>query len=185
VGLSVEIASLFYPDFSTEEIDAVTGVDWLRARRAHLQEQIGYFPRKRPKSAAARLGLYGLSWGEDPDGEGFLAGGTGTGDKNELIRPHYVLMSGLVGSRPEAAYDVLRTMRAHGLIPPWGMAGGFTRDLEHLPLVGAFSAALECIAAYHLLAKVSGEPDRVYGAVDDCGLLREAIRVFYPLAKTW
>jgi hypothetical protein len=185
VGLSAEIGSLFYPDFSTGDVDAITGVDWLRARRAHLQEQIGYFPRKRPKSAAARLGLYGLSWGEDARGEGFVAAGTGTGGKSELIRPYYVLMSGLVGSRPEATYDVLRTMRAHGLVQPWGMVGGFTRELEERPLVGAFSAALECLAAYHLWAEVSGQPDHVYAAVEDCGVLREAIRVFYPLAKTW
>jgi hypothetical protein len=185
VGLSAEMASLFYLDFSSQDVDAVTGVDWRRARRAHLQEQIAYFPRKRPKSAAARLGLYGLSWGEDTQGEGYLTGGTGTGDKNELIRPYYVLMSGLVGSRPEAAYDVLRTMKARGLIQPWGMVGGFTRDLEHRPLVGAFSAALECLGVYHLWCDVSGRPDRVYGAVEDCAPLREAIKVFYPHLKTW
>jgi hypothetical protein len=185
VGLSAEIASLFYADFSTAEVDAVTGAGWLGARRALLQEQIGYFPRKHSKSGAARLGLYGLSVGEDPSGEGLIAGGTRTGDKQELIRPHYVLMSGLVQSRPEAAYTVLCTMKDRGLITPWGFVGGFTRDLEHQPLMGSFSAALECLAAYHLWAEVSGQTDHIYAAVEHCGLLREAVRAFYPPLRTW
>lgn len=185
VGLSAEIPSLFYVDFSTAEVDAVTGAGWLGARRALLEEQIGYFPRKRSKSAAARLGLYGLSLGEDPEGEGLIAGGTRAGDKQELIRPHYVLMSGMAQSRPEAAYSVLRTMKELGLIMPWGFVGAFTRDLDYQPLMGSFSAALECLAAYHLWAEVGGQVDHVYAAVEDCGLLREAVRVFYPALKTW
>ena len=71
MGLSAEIASLFYADFSTRP-DAVTGADWLAARRALLEEQIVYFARKRPKSAAARLGLVWAFPGEDPDGEGLI-----------------------------------------------------------------------------------------------------------------
>jgi hypothetical protein len=185
VGLSAEMPSLFYMDFATSDADAVTGADWLGARRALLEEQIAYFPRKRSKSAAARFGLYGLSAGEDPDGEGLIVGGTRTGDKREIVRPHYVPMSALVQSRPVAAYYVLRTMRDQGLITPWGMAGGFTSDLEPLPVMGAFSAALECLATYHLWAEVSGHPDHVYSAVEDCGLLREAVRAFYPSPKTW
>jgi hypothetical protein len=185
VGLSAEIPSLFYLDFCTSEADAVTGADWLGARRALLQEQIAYFPHKRSKSAAARLGLYGLSAGEAPDGEGLILGGTRAGDKREIIRPHYVPMSALAQSRPEAAYAVLRTMREQGLITPWGMAGGFTKDLEPLSTMGAFSAALECLGTYHLWAEVSGRPDHIYAAVEDCGLLREAVRVFYPAPKSW
>ncbi len=185
VGTSAELPGLFYPDFSTEGADAVAGVDWLGARRSLLQEQTAYFPRKRPRSAAARLGLYGLSVGEDPHGEGLIAGGTRTGDKQELIRPHYVLMSGLVGSEPEAALEVMRTLKERGLVLPWGIVGGFSRDLDHAPLVGSFTAGLECLGAYHLLAGIKGEPDLVHAAVEDCGLLREAVRVFYPQTKTW
>ncbi len=185
VGLSAEAGSLFYLDFSTPDTDLVTGADWMAARRALLEEQIAYFPRKHSKSAAARLGLYGLSVGEDPHGEGLLSGGTRTRDKDEIIRPHYVLMSALAQSRPEAAYEVIRTMRAQGLIHPWGLVSGFTRDLEYSPLVGAVSAALECLAAYHLWAEVSGRPDLIYAAAEDCGLTREAIREFYPNIKTW
>jgi len=71
------------------------------------------------------------------------------------------------------------------LIQPWGMVGGFTKDLEYPPLAGAVSAALECIAAYHLWALVSRQPDHIYAAVEDCGVLREAVRVFYPPTRTW
>ena len=43
VGCSAELQSLFYPYFSTREPDALTGVDWLSARRALLAEQKGVF----------------------------------------------------------------------------------------------------------------------------------------------
>jgi hypothetical protein len=185
VGLKAEIGSLFYLDFSTSEVDAVTGVDWLGARRALLEEQKAFFRRRWPKPAAARLGLYGLSYGEDPAGEGYVVSGTRMGGKTELICPHYLLMSGQVESDPAAVYDVLRAMRANGLAPPWGLVGGFPADLAHPPLLGALSAGLETIAAYHLWARASGRPDEVYAAAEHCGLLREAIRVFYPADKTW
>ena len=71
VGLSAESPGSSTWTSAPTEADAVTGADWLGARRALLQEQIAYFPRKHSKSPAARLGLYGLSVGEDPDGEGF------------------------------------------------------------------------------------------------------------------
>jgi hypothetical protein len=185
VGLKAEIESMFYPDFSTGEVDDITGVDWLGARRALLEEQKAFFRRRWTKPAAARLGLYGLSLGEDPSGDGYVESGTRVGGKTELICPYYLLMSGQVERDPQAVYEVLRTMRANGLAPPWGLAGGLTPDLDPPPLLGALSAGLETIAAYHLWARVSGRPDEIYGAADDCGLMREAIRVFYPPNKTW
>ena len=185
VGLKAEIESLFYVDFSAGEVDAVTGVDWLGARRALLEEQKAFFRRRWPKPAAARLGLYGLSYGEDPAGEGYVVSGTRMGGKTELICPHYLLMSGQVESEPAAVYDILRAMRANDLAPPWGLVGGFPPDLDYPPLVGALSAGMETVAAYHLWARVSGRPDQIYAAAEDCGLLREAIRVFYPANKTW
>ncbi len=184
-GVSAEWPGLFYADFSTADADAVTRVDWLAARRAHLREQVAHFAHKHPRSVAARLGLYGLSMGEDPHGEGVIAGGTRSRASEELIRPYYVLMSSLVGQDPEAALEVMRTLKAQGLVHPWGIVSAFTRDLDHVPLAGAFSAALECLAAYHLLTGVRREPDLIYTAVEDCGLLREAIRSFYPANKTW
>ena len=185
VGLSAEIGSLFYPDFSADERDTVTRVNWREVRRAHLDEQRGYFPRKRPRSAATRMGLYGLSLGEDPDGEGYVVAGTDTGPKEELIRPHYILMSGLVERHPVVTYHALRTMKDTKLLSPWGMVGGFSRKLEPVPLVGSFSAGLECIASYHLLKEATGGLDHIYAAAEDCGLTREAIRALYPAIQTW
>jgi hypothetical protein len=185
VGLSAEIQSLFYPEFSLAEPDAVTGIDWLRVRRALLQEQKDYFPRQWPGSAAARLGLYGLSTGQGPRGAGQVTSGTRTTDKADLIHPHYVLMSGLVEPEPATVYRVLRTMESHGLLPPWGMVENFTKDLDYLPTFAALSAGFECISAYHLWAKESGAPDHIYAAAAECGLLREAVRIFYPLVRRW
>lgn len=185
VGLQAEIESMFYPDFSTGEVDEITGVDWLGARRALLEEQKAYFRRRWPKPAAARLGLYGLSLGEDPNGEGYVESGTRVGGKTELICPYYLLMSGQVEPDPGVVYEILRTMRAKGLMPPWGIAGGLTPELDPPPLAGALSAGLESIAAYHLWAKVAGQPDEIYTAAEDCGLMREAIRALYPPNRTW
>ena len=123
--------------------------------------------------------------GEDPETEGYVVSGTRGAGKTELIRPHYLLMSGLVERHPVVAYHALRTMRESGLVPPWGMVGGFDKDLGYSPVMGSLSAGLECIAAYHLWARATGVVDHIYEAVEDCGLLREAVRVFYPLLKSW
>ena len=105
VGLSAEIPSLFYLDFSTSEAGRGHGRRLAGGAPRPLGGADSLLPPQTPKSAAARLGLYGLSAGEDPDGEGLVVGGTRAGDKREIIRPHYVLMSALAQSRPEAAYD--------------------------------------------------------------------------------
>ena len=76
-------------------------------------------------------------------------------------------------------------MESCGLMPPWGMVESFTKDLEYLPMLGSLSAAFECISAYHLWARVTGERDQIYEAVDFCGLLREAVKAFYPPNRRW
>ena len=111
----------------------VTGVDWLSARRALLAEQKAYFAEKWPKSAAAKLGFYGLSAGAGPRGEGLVVNGTGSAGKIELIHPHYVLLSGAIDPKPASVYRVLADMEAHGLLPPWGMVENFDKDLNALP----------------------------------------------------
>lgn len=185
VGCSAEIQSLFYPDFSADQNDAVTGVNWLAVRRSLLQEQKSYFRERWSKSAAGRLGLYGLSAGVDARGTGEVANGTKSRGKANLIHPHYVLMSGLVESEPAAVYGVLRTMEAKGLLPPWGMVENFDKDLRYLPLMSSLSAAFECIGAYHLWANTMGKRDHVYRAAEYCPFLREAARAFYPSGGRW
>jgi hypothetical protein len=185
VGFIAEIQSLFYPEFSFDEVDAITSVDWLNARRALLEEQKAYFPRRWPGSNAARLGLYGLSAGSGPRGVGYVANGTETPGKVELIHPHYILMSGLLEPDPGAVYKVVKTMESCGLIPPWGMVENFTKDLEYLPMLGSLNAAFECLSAYHLWARAAGKRDHIYEAAEHCPLLREAVRAFYPPTKRW
>lgn len=179
VGFIGEIQSLFYPDFALDEPDAVSGVNWLRARRELLQEQMSYFPKTQPRSAAAGMGLYGLSAGEGLHGDSYACNGTQLLPAG-IIHPHYILMSGLL--RPVGDINrLLRTMEAMGLIGPWGMVENVQADLsEYLPWNGSLNASFECLGAYHLWASETGCPDQIYQAAGHCRLLREAIQAFFP-----
>ena len=178
VGFIAEIQGLFYPDFSRDEPDALTGVNWLQARRALLKEQMECFP---PTCEAARLGVYGLSAGEGRRGVGYAADGTRKTPKTDLIHPHYMLMSATLRPDPQGVYRSLLAMEGRGLFPPWGMVENVTSDLkEYLPLIGSLNASFECLGAYHLWAKATGGQDSVYEAAHACPLSAEAIRVFYP-----
>ncbi len=185
VGYNAELQSLFYPDFSLAEIDAITGINWLAARRGLLAEQKAYFAEKWPKSPAAKLGFYGLSAGVGSDGFSQVANGTSGPGKAEVIHPHYVLLSGSIDPRPAGVYDTVSAMQAHGLMPPWGMVESFTKDLEALPLMTAQSAAFECVGGYHLWARSTGTPDHIYRAAEYCPFLWEAARLFYPSSSHW
>ena len=180
VGFIAEIGSLFYPQFANDEPDAVTGVNWLHARRALLTAQMEYFPKQFPDSAAAKFGIYGLSAGEGPGGVGYAANGT---DKSNVsvIHPHYIVMSGLLRPRPDDAYATLQSMEAKGLIPPWGMVENVDAGLtEYLPMIGSLNASFESLGAYHLWARAAAKPDRIYEATQSCTVLADAIKAFYP-----
>ncbi|NLE11497.1 MAG: hypothetical protein GX630_08295 [Actinobacteria bacterium] len=181
VGYVAELQSLFYPDFSFNETDAVSGVNWLTARRELLAEQKSYVSSKWKRSAAAGAGLYGLSAGEGPRGGGYVVNGTKSSGRAGVIHPHYMVMSGALEYDPMVVYRALEAMESRGLFPPWGMVESFSKDLdEYLPMIGSLSAAYECIASHHLWAKQSGRPDQIYRACESCPLLFEAVRAFYP-----
>jgi hypothetical protein len=176
-GFIQEIQSLFYPQFSETRADAITGANWLDARRRLLQDQMNYFPRD---SAAAEMGVYGLSAGEGPDGVGYASYGTEVPNAR-LIHPHYMLMSGVLRRDPETLYRTLQAMEARGLLPPWGLVENATPDLSSvLPMIGSLNAAFECLGAYHLYAQVTGTTDCIFEAARNCEMTREAIRIFYP-----
>jgi len=178
VGFIAEIQSLFYPQFSLDVPDALTGVNWLKVRRELLKAQMSYLP---PTSPAAQLGLFGFSAGEGFRGVGYVANGTETTPRTNLVHPHYLLMSALLRPRLEETYHVLGLMEARGLLPPWGMVENVTADLtEYLPLLGSLNASFEALSAYHLWAKAAGEPDRIYEAAQACPILHDAIEAFYP-----
>lgn len=181
VGFIAEIQSLFYPHFSSEAPDAVSGVDWLSARRELLGEQMKYFG---PDTAAGGLGLYGVSAGEGLHGVGYAAEGVMTVPKTTLLHPHYILMSAPLRPSPGETYKLLQVMEANGLFPPWGLVENFTADLtEYLPMTGALNASFECLGAYHLWAVAAGKPDEIYEAAKSNPVTAEAIKAFYPAAQ--
>jgi hypothetical protein len=180
VGFIAEIQSLLYPQFGRDEPDAVSGVNWLRARRELLRDQMEYFPRALPNAPASQLGLFGLSAGEGPGGVGYVVNGTQT-PRGMLIHPHYILMSALTRPRPADTYGLLQGLEARGLMPPWGLVENVRIDLaEYLPMVGSLNASFECLSAYHLWAAVSGEKDQVYEAAEGCRPTADAVKAFYP-----
>jgi hypothetical protein len=179
VGFIGEIQSLFYPDFARPDADAVSGVNWVQARQQLLRQQFEYFSRESP---AGELGLFGLSAGEGPRGEGYVAHGSEMPALG-LIHPHYVLMSSSLWARPRRVYALLRKLEQRGLLPPWGLVENVTADLrESLPFIGSLNASFECLSAYHLWATANGQTDAIYQAARRCQPLRRAIRSFYPEA---
>lgn len=182
-GFIAEIQSLFYPDFDTPVPDAVSKQNWLASRKAMLSRQKGYFQKYWPDSEAARDGFYGLSAGEARHGMGYMVGGVDLPGLT-VIHPHYVLMSGCLEDDPDDVYGVLRRMEEHKLLAPWGMVEHFTKDAdEFLPMLSALNAGLECIGAYHLLAKHRGMKDEVHEASRMSVSLRKGAAVFYPSAS--
>ena len=177
VGFIPEIQSLFYPHFSQETPDAVTGTNWLKARRDMLSEQMNHFPKA---SAARRLGLYGCSAGEGRRGVGYVANGTRVSPRIDLIHPHYIMMSAALRP-PKDVYSTLQAMEARGLFPPWGLVENVAPDLgEFHSLIASLNASFETISAYHLWAQATGQKDHIYEATRNVSLLTEAIQVFYP-----
>lgn len=179
VGFIAEIQSLFYRNFDSSEPDALTKVNWSRVRSSLLTDQLGYFPANHPGSAAARLGVYGLSAGEAHRGLGYAANGTESTDVT-VVHPHYIRLSGRSHPDRDALFQTLDKMERQGLFPPWGMVENTNISLdEYLPMLGSLNAAFETISAYHLWAASAEELDHIYEAARTNRLTSEAIRVFY------
>jgi hypothetical protein len=183
-GFIAEIQGMFYPDFDSNVPDALTKHDWLRLRKGMLLRQKAYFPTLMKDSHAAKEGFYGISAGEALYGVGYYVGGVDLPNQ-QLIHPHYLLMSACLEAEPSIVYALLRKMEEHGLFPPWGMVEHFTADkLEYLPMQGSLNAAFECIGAAHLLSKNRKTDDPIYEASRTSPLLRKGAAVFYPSTVT-
>ena len=183
-GFIAEIQSLFYPDFDDRSPDVVSKQDWPASRRTLLARQKEYFPKTWPDSAAARHGFYGLSAGEGRHGQGYAVSGVDL-PQQTLIHPHYILMSGATDPNPHGIYDVLRRMEEHQLLPPWGMAENFTKDvIDYLPMLSALNAGFESISAYHLMARHRGMKNEIHEASRRSRLLRKGASLFYPSSAT-
>lgn len=171
VGFIPEIQSLFYPHFSRDIEDALTGINWFQVRRELLQEQI---------AAAIKYGIYGLSAGESACWEDYVVNGTLEQEDPNLRHPHYMLLSGAIHPDPHDLYSVLETMEGESLFPPWGLVENVHEDCRYLPMLGSLNGSFETIGAYHLHAVSQGQPNRIYEAAENCLPLVEAIRLFYP-----
>ncbi len=181
-GFITEIQSLFYPDFDSDVPDALDGVRWKTARERMLQTQKDYIARTWPHTAAAKLGLYGLSAGEGLYGDSYHVGGTDLPDQ-AVVHPHYILMSAAMADSTET-YALLRRLEKAGLFTPWGMVeAASVTGKSYLPMNGSLNAGFEALGAYHLFAKHRQIPNAIYGASRQSQELRRAAQFFYPVTE--
>ncbi len=179
-GFIAEIQSLFHPDFDSIVPDAVSKVNWHEARMNMLTRQKNYFPKALQDSAAARVGFYGLSAGEGAYGTTYEVGGVDL-PSQQLVHPHYILMSGSLEDNPETVYALLRRMEQSGWLTPWGLVENIRADGSgYLPMISALNAGFETLGAYHLLAKAHHQEDSIYKASRESTEVRDAIKLFYP-----
>lgn len=178
-GFIPEIQSLFYPDFGSDEPDALDGVKWFSARMRMLQAQKEYIQRSWPNSLPARTGVYGLSAGEGEHGDRYIVGGVDLPDQ-AMIHPHYILMSAAL-TEPTETYGLLERLEKAGWFTPWGMVETISiTGHSYLPMTGSLNASFEALGAYHLLAKKRGTPNVIYEASRHSPELRRAVELFYP-----
>lgn len=179
IGFITEIPSLFHPRFNTNARAHAGLVDWRAYRQERLAEQKAYFPKTAPESLAARLGLYGLSAGEGARGRGYHVGGVEDAGEN-LIFPHYVLMSALMEKDPSSTYDLLAKMESRGWMPPWGLVENIEADgSSYVPMIGSLNASFEALAAYHLLMNHRRTEDDVYLAASADPVFQDAIQAVF------
>jgi len=177
-GFISEIQSLFYPQFDLNESDLVTGNNWAAVRAKLLRRQRDYFAGV--KDRVLESGFYGLSAGEASRGLGYLVSGVDLPGQ-EIIHPHYILMSGGMAGDTKQVYAILQKLEDQGYFPPVGLAENINmRTGEHLPMLGSLNASFEALSACHLLARHRGQADPIYEAVRSCPILSEAARLFYP-----
>jgi hypothetical protein len=181
-GFIPELQSLFYPDFDSDEPDALDGVKWHSARMRMLNAQREYIQRSWPDSLAARTGIYGLSAGEGEHGDRYQVGGVDLPDQS-MVHPHYLLMSAAL-TDPKETYALLERLEKAGWFTPWGMVETVSiTGHTYLPMTGSLNAAFECLGAYHLLAKNRGTRNVIYDASRQSSELRRAIGLFYPAER--
>lgn len=179
-GFIAEIQSLFHPDFDSNVPDAVSKVNWHEARMNLLTRQKNYFPKALQDSAAAQVGFYGLSAGEGAYGTTYEVGGVDL-PSQQLVHPHYILMSGTLEEKPETVYALLHRMERAGWLTPWGLVENIRADGSgYLPMISALNAGFETLGAYHLLAKAHHQEDSIYKASRESTEIRDAIKLFYP-----
>lgn len=179
-GFIAELQSLFYPDFDFDRADIAHGVNWSVVRKEHLRIQRAFFAEHDSGCFAARLGMYGLSAGENEFGDAYYTGGTDL-PAQRLIHPHYIVMSGCLSEPTQSVYDLLGRMEKAGLFPPWGLVENVTADgKSSLPMISALNAGFEAVGAYHLTVRHRHERNEIFRASMERPELRSAVKIFFP-----
>ncbi|WP_035609431.1 hypothetical protein [Haloferula sp. BvORR071] len=172
-----EIQSLFYPDFDSTVPDLMTGTVWPAARRDLYERQARYVVDQWPDSAAARLGLFGLSGGEaGMPGAGYTASGADL-PGFRWLHPHAMVMELAMTGRADLATGIKNLDRG-GLLFPYGLPENMEVGLVlHNPMQGSLNAGFEAISAYHGWKR--GDNDVIDEASRHDPMLRTGIRRFW------
>jgi hypothetical protein len=178
VGFITEIESLFYPDFDRNDPDQVTGAVWPVSRRELFERQARYVVEQWPDSAAARLGIFGLSGGESGmPGAGYTANGVDV-PALRWLHPHAMVMGLALSSKTDLPVGIERMERA-GILFPQGLPENVEIGLIlHNPMQGSLNAGFEAVAAYHGWRR--GNNDVIDEASLRDPMLRAGIRRFWP-----
>lgn len=175
-GFIAELQSLFFPNFDSDIPDTVSATAWRTARSRHLKEQQDYIGRYWRGTLAHEIGLYGLSAGENEVGNSYQVCGTALRGQN-LIHPHYFLMSAGLRERPQDTLNLIGDLRRIGFFPPYGLVENVTvTGNSYLPMNGSLNAGFEALAAYHFFCLVRSHPNRLYQAADQSPHLQQALR---------
>lgn len=177
VGFIAEIQSLFYPDFDRTAPDLVSGVVWPAARRDLFERQARYIVGNWPDSAAARLGLFGLSGGEaGMPGAGYTANGVDV-RAVRWIHPHAMLMGLALTGRSDLPAGIASLEKA-GMLFSQGLPENIEVGLTlYNPMQGSLNAGFEALAAYHGWKR--GDSDVIDEASRRDPMLRQGIRRFW------
>lgn len=179
-GFIAELQSLFHPDFDSQAPDAIDQIAWATARRSHLDEQQTYLRRYWRGTLAHDLGFYGLSAGENATGRAYRVSGTRL-PRQDLIHPHYLLMSAAIHPQPDDLLRVLTELRRIGLFPPYGLVENVTvTGSTYLAMNGSLNAGFESLGAYHFLCRQRQQADAIYLASQRNQPLRQAMQLYFP-----
>ena len=179
-GFIAEIQSLLFADFDQSRNDAISGANWRQVRETLLQEQQEYLQKNQIPSELSRLGIYGLSAGEQRHGIGYLVSGVDL-PQQTLIHPHYMLMSATMEKDPQKIRSAVQAMEQRNLFGAWGLVENVhAADMKSLPMLGSLNATFEALGAYHFAMKSLQKPNEIYRASQSIPELRDAMRAFYP-----
>jgi len=172
-----EIESLFYPDFDRAAPDLISGTVWPAARRDLFERQARYVVENWPDSAAARVGIFGLSGGEaGMPGAGYAANGVDV-PGIRWLHPHAMIM-GLALTNRMGLVDGIRRIERAGLLFPQGLPENAEVGLVlHNPMQGSLNAGFEALAAYHGWRR--GDNDVIDDTSRRDPMMRAGIRRFW------